>query len=65
MTKTTLIAAFATTGMEKLLFRVPARDATTFTLTSLLLIGTGVLASWLPAARATRTDPADVLRRDG
>ena len=58
------VAAMVTTAMEKLLFHVPARDLLTFGTTALLLLLTGVLASWVPATRATRADPAGTLRAD-
>jgi ABC-type antimicrobial peptide transport system permease subunit len=45
-----------------LLFQVEAGDPTTFAGTAAVLIGVGMWAAWMPARRATRLDPATVLR---
>jgi hypothetical protein len=45
-----------------LLFQVRARDPMTFSGTIAVLVVVGVLAAWVPARRATRVDPATVLR---
>ena len=57
--------ALATTRtIRVLLFEVPPRDPTTFVAVSVLLTLTGLAASWLPAARASQTDPMEVLRTE-
>jgi putative ABC transport system permease protein len=55
--------AFAASGMlSRLLFRVAPFDAATFSVVPVLILLTGLAASWLPASRATRADPAETLR---
>jgi ABC-type antimicrobial peptide transport system permease subunit len=44
------------------LFEVSPFDPLTFTATALVLIGAALAASYVPARRATRTDPIDALR---
>lgn len=45
-----------------LLFEVDARDPLTFVAAAAVLVAVGAVAAWLPARRATRLDPASVLR---
>ena len=55
-------ALLATRAMQGLLFRVAPADPLTFAAVALLLAGTSVLASWLPALKASRADPVLALR---
>jgi predicted permease len=48
--------------VEALLFQMEARDPVTFAGAIVVLVAVGVLAAWMPARRATRLDPATVLR---
>jgi putative ABC transport system permease protein len=60
------LAGALTTGrlIQGLLFGVAPSDPMTLTLVPLLLAAVTLVASWLPARRATRIDPATVLRQD-
>jgi ABC-type lipoprotein release transport system permease subunit len=59
-----LVATVATRAMRTLLYDVAPLDPVTFVAVPLLVLGTAVAASWLPAARASRADPCQVLRAD-
>jgi predicted permease len=48
--------------MTRLLFGISATDLATFACAALVLIGLTILASYLPARRAVRIDPATALR---
>lgn len=60
-----LLAAVAVTGvLRNLLFEVAPSDPRVLGAVSLVLLGTGFLASWVPARRAARVDPMSVLRSE-
>jgi ABC-type lipoprotein release transport system permease subunit len=48
--------------MRSLLYGVAPDDPVTLGVVALLLAGTALVASWLPAVKASRADPADTLR---
>jgi putative ABC transport system permease protein len=54
----------ATPLLRDLLFEVPPRDILTLLSVALLLGGVALLACYLPARRAMRTDPTEALRAD-
>ena len=55
-------AWWAAQFVQTFLHQVDARDPWTLAFVAGLLIATSILAAWLPARRAARTDPAVVLR---
>ena len=48
--------------MASLLFGVSTTDLVTFSVVPLVLIATAMIASYIPALRATRVDPVVALR---
>jgi predicted permease len=59
-----IAAALVTRVMTTLLFSVSPLDVTTYVVVAAGLGGTALLASYLPAIRASRIDPAEALRRE-
>ncbi len=58
-----LVSAVAASRlMRSLLFEVEATDPATLATTALILLAAALAACWLPARRATRVDPLEVLR---
>jgi predicted permease len=56
------LAAALTRLMGTLLYGVSPTDPVTFTIVSLLLVMTGLVATYIPARRATSVDPLSALR---
>ncbi len=50
--------------MQQILFRVEPLDPLVYAAITALLTTTALAASAIPAARASRVDPAQALRRD-
>jgi ABC-type antimicrobial peptide transport system permease subunit len=55
---------FVARALRSLLFGVAPTDPVTLAGASALLVAIAALASWLPARRTSRVDPADVLRAE-
>jgi len=60
------LAGFATVArfLRSFLYGVAPRDPLALTAASLTLIAIAALATWIPARRASRVDPADALRAE-
>jgi putative ABC transport system permease protein len=48
--------------MSSALYKTSAHDLTTFALAPLVFLGIALLASYLPARRATKVDPLEAMR---
>jgi predicted permease len=59
-----LLYALVARFLSTLLYGVAPTDSATLVAASLLLVATAALASWVPARRTSRLDPADVLRAE-
>ena len=57
-------ALLVTRALQTSLFEVSASDPTTFAAVAALLLAVALVASWVPAHRATRTDPMIPLRAE-
>ena len=57
------VSAWASTFVATLLYGLDPRDPLTFLGAAAILMTVGAFAAWLPAYRATRLDPAVVLRQ--
>ena len=57
-----VVALLLTRLMSSMLYRVGTHDLTTFVLTPLVFLCIALLASYLPAERATKVDPIEALK---
>jgi putative ABC transport system permease protein len=57
-------ALAATRVLSTMLYGVGPRDAATFGLTAVLLVGIALIASYVPARRALAVDPVEALRQE-
>jgi ABC-type antimicrobial peptide transport system permease subunit len=60
----TLVVLALTRFLMSLLYGLSPLDPATLTATTMLLLAVAALASWLPARRASRVQPNEVLRSD-
>jgi putative ABC transport system permease protein len=58
------VALATTRVISSLLYQVAPADPLTFVAVPVVVLLTAMLASWLPASRASRADPSQVLRAD-
>ena len=59
-----VVAWMLSNTLQVLLYGVRPRDAISFTTAAVALLGVTGVAAFIPAFRATRVDPASVLRAD-
>ncbi|MGA8273461.1 MAG: ABC transporter permease [Candidatus Sulfotelmatobacter sp.] len=57
-----IVALLLTKLMSSMLYKVSVRDLATFAFTPLAFFGIALLASYLPARRATKVDPIEALK---
>jgi putative ABC transport system permease protein len=57
-----VLALAATRVLRGLLFETEPLDPLSLGAAALVLVASAVMATWLPAGRATRVDPIEVLR---
>jgi ABC-type antimicrobial peptide transport system permease subunit len=56
------VSLWASKFVATLLYGLEPRDPVTLIASAIVLASVGALAGWLPARRASRIDPAEVLR---
>jgi ABC-type antimicrobial peptide transport system permease subunit len=56
------VSLWASRFVESLVYGLEPRDPSTLVASAITLAIVAALAAWLPARRASRTDPAEVLR---
>ncbi len=56
------VALLSTRALEGMLYDVEAGDGVTFATVALAMTGVGLLATWLPAWRASRVEPVESLK---
>ena len=59
-----VVAMLSARWLESLLFEVQARDPLVFAAVSVLMIGVALLATWVPARRASAVDPVEAIRME-
>ena len=57
------LALLATRSLGTLLYATSPADPITYGMIALMLVASGVGATWPPTVRASRLDPAEALRR--
>jgi ABC-type antimicrobial peptide transport system permease subunit len=58
------LSIWAWSFVQELIFGVPVRDVRTISTAALVLGATAALATWLPARRANRLNPVELLRME-